>query len=634
MESFNGREVSTDTSHAQALNQHLMASAFGSPQVRDRAAGTHPVEPHPTQPAKPIEPPKPTHPVEPPKPTHPVEPPKPTHPVEPPKPTHPVEPPKPPVEPPRPPVEPHPTRNLVSPPAETFHPNKPQKQETSTPPKEEKHTPVNDHPVPEKPVVPIAPPPEKSHTVPPPEKTVPVVPPEKHTPVTPPEQHKKPGELHISIDHTKITDEEHRTIQRRVEHVQSQVDKHKHEAKTSHHATEQHRAEQHQSKQTTHHSDSSHHSTPHHSTHHRPHTTHHTTGHHSDSHHTTHHPTHHKTTHHADTHRADTHHATSHKAEAQHKVVQKDTSHVVDKAQHQEKKKDVDVTTVHVDKKHVEEHTHIDVRVTLPEAPKPVEPTPVIEPPKEPAPAAPKPQEPIEKVQEPPKTPPIEPPTVVPSPPAEPTRVEKPAASHELKPAPTNEVTASISKQGTVLSYTREEHIDPKTYYRATLNAGVSGDHVGLGNTQVMVGRHLFSPYDKNGNPTRGNLNIEGGMVLQTGHTYEYGKLPRFGDTSFVAGVNGYYQPTRDLTLYGAAQRATNPKQYDVQFGAIKDSGRFSFQLGGEVSKVDGYGTSHFVTPGLSYRLNKNTSVYVSGAVNVDGHRERNAAFTGFRVNF
>jgi hypothetical protein len=274
------------------------------------------------------------------------------------------------------------------------------------------------------------------------------------------------------------------------------------------------------------------------------------------------------------------------------------------------------------------------VRVTLPEAPVQAAPKPVIEPAKEPVPVAPKAQEPTEKIQEPVKPVPVEPPPVVTSPPAEPTKVEKPAATHELKPAPTNEISASISKDGTVLSYTREEHLNPKTYYRATVNAGVSGEHVGLGNTQLMVGHHLFSPYDKDGNPRRGNLNIEGGMVLKTGHTYDYGKLPRFGDTSFVAGVNGYYQPSRDLTLYGAAQHATNPKQYDVQFGAIKESGRFSFQLGGEVSKVVGYSTSHFLTPGVSYRLNKNTSVYASGALNVDGHRERNAAFAGFRVNF
>ncbi len=587
MESFNGREVSTtDASHAQALNHHLMASAFGSPQARGRAADTHPVEPHPTQPAKPIEP---------------------THPVEPPKPTHPVEPPR-------------PTRNPASPPAETFHPNKPQRQETSTPPKVETHTPVAERPVPEKPVVPITPPPEKSHTVPPPEKTIPVAPPEKHNPVTPPEQHKKPGELHITIDHTKVSDEEHRTIQHRVEHAQSQNDKQKHVAKTTHENTEHHQA-----RHTPHHSDSSHHSTHHHSTHHPHHQSHRGATHHTE----THHPTHHQATHHADT-----HHGTTNHADAQHKKVQKETSHVADQTHHQEKKKDVETTTIHVDKKHVEEHTHIDVRVTLPEAPVPVEPKPAIEPPKEPVPAQPKAHEPTDNVHEAPKVTPIEPPPVVPSPPAEPTKVEKPAATHELKPAPTNEVSASFSKEGTVLSYTREEHFDPKTYYRATVNAGISGEHVGLGNTQLMVGRHLFSPYDKDGNPTRGNLNIEGGMVLKTGHTYDYGKLPRFGDSSFVAGVNGYYQPARDLTLYGSAERATNPKQYDLQLGAIKDSGRFSFQLGGEVSKVEGYSTSHFLTPGVSYRLNKNTSVYASGALNIDGHRERNAAFAGFRVNF
>ncbi|CAN5356943.1 hypothetical protein BH10CYA1_BH10CYA1_33090 [soil metagenome] len=609
MESFNGKDVSTtDASHAQALNHHLMASAFGSPQARGRAADTHPVEPHPTPPAKPIEP---------------------THPVEPPKPTHPVEPPKPPVEPPRPPVEPRPRYHPASPPAETFHPNKPQKQETSSPPKEEKHTPVAERPVPEKPLVPVAPPPEKTHTVPPPEKTVPVAPPEKHTPVTPPEQHKKPGELHVTIDHTRISDEEHRTIQHRVEHVQSQADKQKHVAKTSHENTEHHQASH-----TAHHSDSSHHSTHHHSTHHRPHhQSHPGATHHADTHHPIHHPTHHPTGHQT-THHADTHHATTDHADAQHKVAHKDTSHVVDKTHHQEKKKDIETTTIHVDKMHVEEHTHVDVRVTLPESSVQVEPKPAIEPLKEPVPLPPKAHEPTETIQEPAKVIPLEPPPVVPSPPAEPTRVEKPAATHELKPAPTNEVSASISKDGTVLSYTREEHLNPKTYYRATVNAGVSGEHIGLGNTQLMVGRHLFSPYDKDGNPTRGNLNIEGGMVLKTGHTYDYGKLPRFGDTSFVAGVNGYYQPTRDLTLYGAAQHATNPKQYDLQFGAIKDSGRFSIQLGGEVSKVEGYSTSHFLTPGVSYRLNKNTSVYASGAVNMDGHRERNAAFAGFRVNF
>lgn len=617
MESFNGREIpATDAGHAQAHNQHLYASAFGSPQNRGRAADMHSVEPHQMQP-------KTTHPVEPPK--NPVQPPKnpvepPNHPVEPP--THPVEPPTHPVEPPGNPQSHRP----MSPPAETFHPDKPEKKESAKP-KPETHTPVNDHPVPEKPQTPDTVPPGKTHTTPS-DKGTPVVPPESHTP-TRSGHPKQGGELHIVYDHTSKSEEEHRTIQRRSEHSRSQVDEKKHIASAEHEKSE-HRHVSH----SAHHLDSSRHSAHHSgSSHHK--------SHHSDSahhsHNEGHHTTHHSGRHHG-VHHSESHHSSSHKAESHHDTArhtdthQTDKTDVVDKAKHVEKQATVDVTTIHVDKKHVEEHTHLDFILKFPEIPG-FDSKPVVEQPKEAPPAPPKAVEQTEKKKDPVSPVPLDAPPVAPAPPAEPSRVDKPTP-HALKPADTTEVTTSISPGQVAVTLTHEHHVDPKTYLRASVNAGVAGDHVGLGNTNLMVGRHLFSPYDKNGNPTRGNLNVEGGLVLQTGHTYEFGKLPRFGDTSAVVGVNGYYQPTRDLTLYGAAQHATNPKQYDLQLGAIKDSGRFSFQLGGEVSNVDGYGTSHFLTPGVSYRLNKNTSVYVSGAVDLDGHKERSAAFTGFRFNF
>ncbi|HEY9731855.1 MAG TPA: hypothetical protein V6C89_08080 [Drouetiella sp.] len=642
MESLNGREIpTTDASHAQAHNQHLYASAFGSPQNRGRAADNHSVEPHQIQPQS-------THPVEPPKnpaqpPKNPVEPP--SHPVEPP--SHPVEPPKNPVEPPSHPVEPpgNPsTHRLMSPPAETFHPDKPEKRDAAKP-KPESHTPSGEHPVPEKPQTPDRTPPDKTHTSTPSDKGTPAVPSEHPTPLR--SGHPgQGGELHIVYDHTYKSDEEHRTIQQRIEHARSQTDQKKHAASAEHE-----KSEHHQTGHSTHHSDNSRHSShhserSHHSSHHRDSSSRHShhEGHHG-SHHTDRQPGgHHSKSHHS-VHQAESHHDTSRHADSQHSVSrhtdnsakithdthQSDKSHVVDKSKHAENHTTVDVKTVHVDKKHVEEHTHFDFSIKFPEIPG-FDSKPAVEPPKEVPPALQKGSEPTERVKEPIKPTPVEAPPVA-SPPAEPTRVEKPT-THSLKPADTSEITTSISPGQVAVTLTHEHHVDPKTYLRASVNAGVAGDHVGLGNTNLMIGRHLFSPYDKNGNPTRGNLNVEGGLVLQTGHTYEFGKLPRFGDTSAVVGLNGYYQPTRDLTLYGAAQHATNPRQYDLQLGAIKDSGRFSFQLGGEVSNVEGYGTSHFLTPGVSYRLNKNTSVYVSGAVDLDGHKERSAAFTGFRFKF
>ncbi|HEY9679549.1 MAG TPA: hypothetical protein V6C76_16185 [Drouetiella sp.] len=619
MESFNGKEI-TSPSHVQANHDHLLGNIWGPKAAQGRATdygATHPVELVQTHPVEPTKPTTPTKPVEP---THPVEPTKPTaptHPVEPQtQPTHPVEPPTHPVEP---------QRNF-SPPAEPFRPRIPEKQETKNPPSSKDSSPTGDHPVPQKPVV-VVTPPEHSTVVPPPTKSHTEPTPDKPNPSSP-KHSGKGGEFSVTIDHSYKSDETHQTIRHTVVHSDQQSSVHAQAKSTSHEHQQQreHQQQHQQHRSTTHHSSHSHHSG------------HHESAPHHSSFHSVHHRSHHETAHHAENHHAAkaTQHVDNHHSSEQHKVVQKaqhaEQAHKVDVAAQQHKRKDIETTTIHTDTKHVEEHTTIHINGTLPDstppeqAPKPLEP---VAPPAQTL----RPSDSSTTNVEP-KSTTVDAPPPVQSPPAEPVHVDTPASQHALKPADTNELSTAISQGQVSATLTHEHHLDPKTYVRGSVMAGVAGDHVGLGNTELTFGRHLFNPYDANGNPARGNLNLEAGGIFKTGHTYDYGKLPRFGDTSAHVGLNGYYQPKHDLTLYGSADFATNPKQHDYQFGAIFDSKKTSLQLGFEQSKIDGYGTSNYFTPGLSFKTGKNTSVYVSGAIDMDGHKDRNGLWTGFRLGF
>ncbi len=221
--------------------------------------------------------------------------------------------------------------------------------------------------------------------------------------------------------------------------------------------------------------------------------------------------------------------------------------------------------------------------------------------------------------------------------PAQPPLVEQKTSS--MRPPNYGEVSTSFSSQQVLSTVTVGGNFNARDYWRGSLDASLAGKRTGLGDATVTLGHSLYDAYTKDGNARNGNLNFEVGAVLPTGKTFQFGKLPQVGDAGPVLGINGYYGLDHKTTAYGALTYAMHPGsqsayEYDAQTGLLRREGRFTFGLGTEISKVDGDRTSHFFTPSIEYGINKNTSVYASGALNLDGQRQENGLWTGFRVKF
>jgi hypothetical protein len=264
---------------------------------------------------------------------------------------------------------------------------------------------------------------------------------------------------------------------------------------------------------------------------------------------------------------------------------------------------------------------------------KPIVPVPEHNPP---PPEVPPPQVVPDKVV----PPTIEPPKTVvdkTSTPAQPPQAEQKTSS--MRPPNYGEVSTSFSSQQVLSTVTVGGNFNARDYWRGSLDASLAGKRTGLGDVTVTLGHSLYDTYTKDGNSRNGNLNFEVGAVLPTGKTFQFGKLPQVGDAGPVFGINGYYGLDRKTTAYGALTYALHPGsqstyEYDAQTGLLRREGRFTFGLGAEMSKVDGDRTSHFFTPSIEYGINKNTSVYASGALNLDGQKQENALWTGVRFKF
>ncbi|MBS1993373.1 MAG: hypothetical protein JSS83_22810, partial [Cyanobacteria bacterium SZAS LIN-3] len=160
-----------------------------------------------------------------------------------------------------------------------------------------------------------------------------------------------------------------------------------------------------------------------------------------------------------------------------------------------------------------------------------------------------------------------------------------------------------------------------------------------MGNVSAMYGHSILTPYDEKGQARRGNVNVEAGVVLNTGETLQGSKLPLFGKTAARVGVNGYYNLDQEgkTTVYGSADYASNPKQADAQVGI---SHKFAHDVtvsgGYQVSKVEGYKAGHYATTAISMKLSDRAEVYAGAAVSLDKQKggNTNQVYTGVRFSF
>jgi hypothetical protein len=290
------------------------------------------------------------------------------------------------------------------------------------------------------------------------------------------------------------------------------------------------------------------------------------------------------------------------------------------------------------------------VHTPPPEVHKPIVPPPKVDVPEPektlPPPIEYKPKQPQEVPSQPVPTDKVVPPTVEPpkvavdttSTPAEPPKVVVKTSS--MRPPNYGEVSTSFSSQQVLATATVGGNFNARDYWRGSLDASLAGKSTGLGDVTVTLGHSLYDAYNKDGTARNGNLNFEVGDVLQTGKTFQFGKLPQVGGAGPVLGINGYYGLDHKTTAYGAFTYAMHPGssensyEYDAQTGLLRREGRLTFGLGAEFSKVDGDHASRFLTPSLEYGLNKNTSVYASGALSLDGQKQDNALWTGVRLRF
>jgi hypothetical protein len=221
-------------------------------------------------------------------------------------------------------------------------------------------------------------------------------------------------------------------------------------------------------------------------------------------------------------------------------------------------------------------------------------------------------------------------------------KIQAPAAEITTTPAQSagsnvwGEASVSYSpgSKTTVGTATVGKFFDQQNYGYVQGTADLT--HGKLGNVSAMYGHSLLTPYDEAGNVRRGNVNVEAGVVLNTGAALEGSKLPIFGGTAARIGVNGYYQLDKEgkTTLYGSADYASNPKQADAQIGVAHKFNDVTVTGGYQVSKVEGYKTGEYATTSLSMKLSDNTDLYAGAAIALKSDRKDDKVYTGIRFRF
>ncbi|CAN5570586.1 hypothetical protein BH11CYA1_BH11CYA1_30620 [soil metagenome] len=221
-------------------------------------------------------------------------------------------------------------------------------------------------------------------------------------------------------------------------------------------------------------------------------------------------------------------------------------------------------------------------------------------------------------------------------------KLQAPAAEITTSPAQSTgsnvwgEATVSYSPgtKTTVGTATIGKFFDQQNYGYVQGTADLT--HGKLGNVSAMYGHSILSPYDESGKVRRGNVNVEAGVVLNTGAALEGSKLPIFGGTAARVGVNGYYQLDKEgkTNLYGSADYASNPKQADAQVGISHKINDVTVTGGYQVSKVAGYETGKYATTSINMKLSENTDLYVGAAIATKSDRKDDKYYAGLRFKF
>jgi hypothetical protein len=220
--------------------------------------------------------------------------------------------------------------------------------------------------------------------------------------------------------------------------------------------------------------------------------------------------------------------------------------------------------------------------------------------------------------------------------------VQSPAAGADQVPGQTEYrkswvdvgVSRGVHDKSTTGTVTLGTHLNDQNYIYGQTTRDLTNNK--QGDSSLMYGHTLLSPYNADGTVRRGNVNVEAGVLLGTGTALEGSKLPLFGHTAVRLGVNGYYSLDKEgkTNLYGGADYASSPKQADATIGISHTMGDVTVAAGYQVSKVAGYEAGRYITPSATVKISDRDSFYVGAAISTQGKRQEDRVNAGFRVSF
>jgi hypothetical protein len=195
-------------------------------------------------------------------------------------------------------------------------------------------------------------------------------------------------------------------------------------------------------------------------------------------------------------------------------------------------------------------------------------------------------------------------------------------------------VSSGLHDKSTTGTVTLGTHLNDQNYIYGQTTRDLTNNK--QGDSSLMYGHTLLSPYNADGTVRRGNVNVEAGVLLGTGTALEGSKLPLFGHTAVRLGVNGYYSLDKEgkTNLYGGADYASSPKQADATIGISHTMGDVTVAAGYQVSKVAGYEAGRYITPSATVKISDRTSFYVGAAISAQGKRQEDRVNAGFRIAF
>jgi hypothetical protein len=148
--------------------------------------------------------------------------------------------------------------------------------------------------------------------------------------------------------------------------------------------------------------------------------------------------------------------------------------------------------------------------------------------------------------------------------------------------------------------------LDRRNYVNVSVDAGQHG----LGNTRLTAGHALIPAYNQDGSATKGTLNVEGSVIIDTGHSYNSSQLPVDGGSGAGVSVNGYRSVSADnnTRIYGSVDYVHTGQvnnETDTQLGVSHTIGHVPVSLGIEHTTVSDDHPSTYIQAGTSINLDK-----------------------------